>query len=121
MKITRKFFGVIVLFALLMVLFVACLREAEMIITDTFIEADGNFTGTETRIVSLVVGTRVTIEVVTRSGSLDITVHDESGNNVAGGSGIDGRAMTFGISEDGDYTIQIIGDAHQGRFRVSWE
>ena len=117
MKIAK----IILLAALLTVLLAACSGESEFVITNTSIEmTDGSFTGTETHVVSLTAGTEVTFNIVTRSGSLDINIYDESGNVVAGGSGIAGRIMAFTMNEDGEYTIRINGNSHQGSFEIFW-
>jgi len=121
MKITRKFFAVI-LVALLMVSMTACSGEAELVITDTSMEmTDGRFTGIETHTVSLITGAVVTFDIVTRGGSIAISVFDETGSTILAGMGVEGAELSVVISADGEYTIKVDGDSHRGRVRVSWE
>ena len=121
MKIARRFIASIILVAFAMLLLTACSGETALIVSDTSMEMSyNNFSGTETHTVVLEAGTIVTFNMVTRRGTLDISIRDEFGNTAFSGYGVTGNGMSFRIIESGEYTIRVSGNSHMGSFRVSW-
>ena len=118
--IKKAFVGTLTV-VIMAVLLTACSEEACLVIADTSMKMTNiEFTGTETHMVSLTTGTVIIIDIVSKSGSLDISICDESGNIVGSGVGIDGRA-SFGVNTDGEYMINIVGRSHQGSVMISWK
>ena len=121
MNIIKKAFVGTLIVVIMAVLLTACSEEAGLVITDTSMKMTNNeFTGTETHIVSLTAGTVITVDIVSKSGSLDISICDESGNIIGSGVGIEG-GVSFGVNTDGEYMINIVGLSHQGSVMISWK
>ena len=112
-------------FALLVILILfiltSCTKEMELNLYDTGMKmTTDNFIGTEKHTVTLTADSTISFNVNTKSGTLDISVVNELGIIIASGTGVTGE-MSFGIRENGEYTITISGNSHSGNFTVSWE
>lgn len=110
---------------LMMFLFASCSRETlengNTNDTDTSMEMSyDKFTGIRTRTITLTADAVITVDIVTNDGRLDLSVADGSGNQPYTGKKLSTNHFTFKVSEDGEYTIKIVGNSHNGSYIVSW-
>ena len=106
----------------LAILMLAACSSGAAINTDTSMEMSHNrFSGTETRTVFLSADTEVTVGVVTNGGRVDLEVIGDNGITPFHANNFMTNTVAFTISEDGYYTISIVGNSHNGSVNFSWE
>ncbi len=61
------------------------------------------------------------VEIVTESGGLGLTIKDSEGEECYTGNDLQSASFTVGVDSPGKYTLRVDADNHTGSFNVEWE
>ncbi len=61
------------------------------------------------------------VEIVTDSGELGLTIEDGEGEECYTGNELPSTSFTVGVDSPGKYTLRVDADDHTGSFNVKWE
>ncbi len=61
------------------------------------------------------------VEIVTDSGELGLTIKDSEGEECYTGNDLQSASFTVGVDSPGKYTVRVDADNHTGSFNVEWE
>ncbi len=62
-----------------------------------------------------------TVEIVSNSGALGLTVEDSEGEEFYTGNDLPSASFTVGVDSPGKYTVRVDADDHTGSFNIKWE
>lgn len=122
--------GLVILLAFLL-LMAACqsaepkeiLQDAEEIMDDTTMSMKySKFSGERSKTFAVEEGQEawIQIDIETVKGSLDISITDQEGNSIYGGTNIENSSSFSVGAPSGTYTIKVTGHEHQGSYSFVW-